>query len=219
MVLASALGAPGAAFSPRMRAWVIGLLLVGCAPAVRAAIPPIWLTEPTARREALVSPLPWRTGIEALAARLPARAVVLTDPVTGYAVLPALSGLKATAVLDQHSSPNDSLAIERIVQARDVLSPAVPPRRRQGSRGPAGPAYVLVNGRFTEPTLSLYMTMDPRALAERQREFSGSAAWAEVAREDGFVVYRPLPDSAATTPDSAAGTVNSAFTGPCSTAP
>ena len=149
MVVASALGAPGAAFSPRTRALVIALLLLGCAPTVRSAIPPSWLTEPVARREALVSPLPWRAGIEAMAARLPARAVVLTDPVTGY-VLPALSGLKVTAVLDQHSSPNDSLAIERIVAARDVLSPAVPPEEAARIARASGAAYVLVNGRFTE---------------------------------------------------------------------
>ncbi len=214
LVVANALGATGAAFSRRTRAAIIVLLLLGCAPAVRSAIPPSWLTEPAARREALVSPLPWRAAINALAAQLPARAVVLTDPVTGY-VLPALGGLKATAVLDQHSSPNDSLAIERIVHARDVLSPAVPPEEAARIARASGAAYVLVNGRFTEPTLSLYMTMDPRALAERQRQLAGSSAWAEVAREDGFALFRPLapPAGAVTTSDSTAAGMT-AFAGP-----
>ena len=203
LVVASALGAPGATSSRRSRTAVIVLLLLGCAPAMRSALPPAWLTEPASRREALLSPLPWRAEIEAMASRLPARAVVLTDPVTGY-VLPALSGLKVTAVLDQHSSPNDSLAIERIVQARDVLSPAVPPEEAARIARAAGAAYVLVNGRFAEPTLSLYMTMDPRALAERQRQLAGSAAWEEVAREDGFAMFRPraLPAGTPTTTDS-----------------
>jgi hypothetical protein len=220
MVVASALGAPRAAFSPRTRAVVIVLLLLACAPAVRSAIPPRWLTEPAARREALGSTLPWRTGIEAIAASLPARTVVLTDPVTGY-VLPAFCGLKVTAVLDQHSSPNDSLAIRRIVEARNVLCPAVPPAEAAKIARDSGAAYVLVNGRFMEPTISLYMTMDSRALAERQDQLAGSPAWTEVAREDGFVVFRPLavPAAAASTPDTTAAakadsTVDSTSPGP-----
>lgn len=205
MVVASALAAPRAAYSPRTRAVVIVLLLLGCAPAVRSAIPPSWLTEPAARREALGSTLPWRTGIEAIAARIPARSVVLTDPATGY-VLPAFCGLKVTAVLDQHSSPNDSLAIRRIVEARNVLCPAVPPDEAATIARDSGADYVLVNGRFTEPSISLYMTMDPRALAERQRQLAGSSAWAEVAREEGFVLFRPLtiPDGETSTPDTIA---------------
>lgn len=57
------------------------------------------------------------------AGALPALTTVLTDPVTSY-VMFGRTSLRPVAILDQHSSPNDSLAAGRISESQRALHPA-----------------------------------------------------------------------------------------------
>lgn len=198
---------PAAVARPlRARWFALALLVIGCIPAARAAISARWLLVPTARTEATDSPLPWRRGFEDVARRIPPRSVILTDPVTG-SVLPAFTGLKVTANLDQHSSPNDSLVIRRIVTARDVLSPAVPAAEAAALTRAAGANYVLVNEHFVDPILTFYMVVDPGALARRERQLEASDAWELMARQDGFALFRPRAGAADSLLDPGPGTL------------
>src|SRR6185503_1132678 len=67
----------------------------------------------------------WRDALAWMDKGLPAGTVVLSDPATSYSI-PAFTRHWVTALADQHSSPNDPLALARILDARDALDPCAP---------------------------------------------------------------------------------------------
>ncbi|MGH7726801.1 MAG: hypothetical protein ACREOU_15350, partial [Candidatus Eiseniibacteriota bacterium] len=69
-------------------------------------------------------PEPYRDLLSFLSTHYRERRVFLSDPATSYAI-PAYTGHAVSAYLDQHSSPNDPKGLERILDARDALSPYV----------------------------------------------------------------------------------------------
>lgn len=59
--------------------------------------------------------------------RLPPRSIIASDPRTSY-LISAFTDHFIVATLDQHCSPCDTLALERLEATRDLFSPAVPAR-------------------------------------------------------------------------------------------
>ncbi len=166
------------------------LVLVGLVPPALKAAPLTWLTVPARRADGSADALRWRPALERLAAQIPPRSVILSDPVTAY-LIPAFTPLKVTATLDQHSSPNDSLAVARIVTARDVLSPATLPAVAASLAREAGADFVLVNAGFDRPVDTIYARVDPSLLRERARAFAASPAFTLAARDSGMWLFRP----------------------------
>jgi hypothetical protein len=92
------------------------------------------------------SPIPPRYAslFSALDEAVPDRAVIASDPVTSY-ILSAFTDHFVTVILDQHCSPADTSAMERLREARNLLSPAVPFSASRAWLARTGASYVLVD--------------------------------------------------------------------------
>ncbi|MCK4412300.1 MAG: hypothetical protein KAY32_02025 [Candidatus Eisenbacteria sp.] len=108
----------------------------------------------------------WEDLLERLDAEAPESAVVLTDPITGYTI-PAMTRHYSVAVLHQHASPADSLAIERLAGVRDVLSPYLGTGEKARICRRFGVDYVLVNATFGRAVDQFFCHVGP-ARARRQ---------------------------------------------------
>ena len=169
-----------------------GLVLL-CLPAVRAAAR--LLVRPAIIREhqALDDPLRWRDALEWMDTHLPAGSVVLSDPATSYSI-PMMTRDYVVTLVDQHSSPNDSLALRRILDARDALDPYAPWAATQAHVRRWGATAIALNDRFLEPPHLDYWAPDHAwYAAARARLESAPGAFRRVWDTGDFVVYRIEP--------------------------
>jgi len=131
----------------------------------------------------LAAPLAW------MDANLPQGSVVLSDPATSYAIPMATRHWVATLV-DQHSSPNDSLALVRILQARDALDPSADWERTLAIVVERGVTAVALNDRFPEvPRLDYWAPEREWFRAARARLDGEPRAFRRVHDTGDFVVY------------------------------
>ncbi|HEY5132962.1 MAG TPA: hypothetical protein VII85_04685, partial [Candidatus Krumholzibacteriaceae bacterium] len=107
-------------------------------------------TEPTREYAAL---------FDALGKRIPGHSVIASDPVTSY-MLSAYTDHFVTVTLDQHGSPADTGAMDRLREARNLMSPACALAASAPWLKQERVDYVLLN-------------MDPPA----QGDFFNSLAW------------------------------------------
>lgn len=136
------------------------------------------------------SPLRWADALTWMDHGLPPGRVVLTDPLTAYSI-PMFTRHYVTLLLDQHSSPDDPHAIDRIVDARNALDPygswdttrAVVRRYRAD--------VIVLNDRFVEhPVLVYWAPAHDWFVAARARLDGAPAAFERVYDRGDFVVYR-----------------------------
>ena len=131
----------------------------------------------------------WTHGLAWMDRTLPAGTVVLSDPATSYTV-PMLTRHWVTTLVDQHSSPNDSLALTRILDARDALDPYAPWERTAAVVRRWGATTIVLNGRFAEPPpLDYWAPSGPWYVAARARLDRAPRAFECVFDEDSFTVY------------------------------
>jgi hypothetical protein len=172
------------------RVWA-GLGLAGCAlmlaPAVRQAVTLVTERAQLRADEAARSAAPWYDVLAFLGTRAPDLHVLASDPVTSYSI-PAYAGRQVMAFYDQHSSPNDPRGLDRILDARAVLSPFVGVARTIELLRAYGVDAVVVNQRFDRPVATDYWSMNPvlagRTLAKFQSRpglfrpvFEAPGAW------------------------------------------
>ncbi|MCU0639581.1 MAG: hypothetical protein MUF59_06910 [Candidatus Krumholzibacteria bacterium] len=81
--------------------------------------------------------------------------VILSDPVTSFS-LPAFTAQYVVCPYDQHSTPNDSTAIERLRDCRSVFSPLATPLLVARAMEKYGADYILVNGRLPGSIRTMY---------------------------------------------------------------
>jgi len=81
--------------------------------------------------------------------------VILSDPVTSFS-LPAFTAQYVVCPYDQHSTPNDSTAIERLKDCRSVFSPLATPLLVARTMEKYGADYILVNGRLPGSIRTMY---------------------------------------------------------------
>jgi len=139
------------------------------------------------------SPLLWADALRWMDHGLPAGSVVLTDPITAYSI-PMFTCHYVTLLLDQHSSPDDPHAVDRIVDARDALDPygSWSTTRAVVSRYHAD--VIALNDRFVDrPVLTYWAPAHDWFTAARARFDAAPAAFERVYDHDGFVVYRIRP--------------------------
>lgn len=171
-----------------------GLALAGTGlallPALADAWTVAWHPEVLRNPESLMSPMRWRDGLDWMKQHLPPGRVVLSDPVTSYSV-PMMTGLPVVTLVDQHSSPNDARAVERLLDARDALDPWESwDRFRQIVQHYDVDAIVL-NDRFDSPARLLYWTMDRDRFRAMRSRLDPHPGVFEPAFDTGdFVVYR-----------------------------
>jgi hypothetical protein len=133
---------------------------------------------------------PWSDALAWMRDSLPRGSVVLTDPATAYSI-PMVTGHFVTALSDQHSSPNDPRALERILDARDALDPyATWDRVREVVDRYRVDAFAL-NDRFPTPPALDYWAPRPAWFAAARARFDREPRVFEpLFDRDGFVVYR-----------------------------
>jgi hypothetical protein len=141
------------------------------------------------------SPLLWADALHWMDQGLSAGRVVLTDPITAYSV-PMFTRHYVTLLLDQHSSPDDPHAIDRIVDARNALDPygSWDTTRAVVRRYDAD--VIVLNDRFVDPPVLVYWApAHDWFRAARARLDRAPAAFERVYDRGDFVVYRIHPGS------------------------
>ena len=165
-------------------------VLVLCATPLREAADVLAHPVRIEREEARKSPLRWAEAMAWMDAGLAPGSVVLADVATSYTI-PMLTRHYVVTLLDQHSSPNDSLALTRIMDARDALDPWAPWERVREVVARYRVDAIVLNDRF--PDLLVFDYWSPRHegfAAARARLDRAPGAFERVYDAGDFVVYR-----------------------------
>ncbi|MEQ1834369.1 MAG: hypothetical protein ABL977_15075, partial [Candidatus Eisenbacteria bacterium] len=165
---------------------VLGLALAGPSlDGARVLVDP----RPAQVAEAGASVERWGDALAWMQDSLPAGSVVLSDPATSYSI-PMRTRHWVTALVDQHSSPNDSLALARILDARDALDPYESWERTTSVLRRWGATAIALNGRWdSAPQLDYWAPDGPWYEAARARFDEQPAAFERVYDHDRFTVY------------------------------
>jgi len=142
------------------------------------------------QRDARVSVMRWADALAWMDAHLPQGSVVLSDPATSYSIPMGTRDWVETLV-DQHSSPDDSLALDRILDARDALDPCAPYARLGQVVRRWGVTAIALNDRFVEiPHLDYWAPNPTWFVAARARLDAAPAAFKRVYDTGDFAVWR-----------------------------
>jgi hypothetical protein len=137
----------------------------------------------------------WRDVLDWLRTAYPGPRVLLSDPATSYTI-PAYTGHHVTTLLDQHSSPNDPRALERILAARDVLSPYVDERRTLELLRAWKVDAVLLNQRFEHVMTFDYWSVSPSLYGPTRAKFERHPQWFRpIYDASGATVYELTPEA------------------------
>lgn len=143
------------------------LALALLAPSVRDAAQALRGPVPGAAAEQ--DPRDWQADFDWMTRHLDPGCVVLSDPATSYLV-PMMTGRHVATLVDQHSSPNDSLGLTRLLDARDALDPYGTWERTREVVRRYGVGAIVLNDRFNEPLpLDYWAPRHPWFLAARAR--------------------------------------------------
>jgi hypothetical protein len=139
------------------------------------------------------SVLRWRGALSWMDSHLPEGTVVLSDPATSYSV-PMMTRHWVSTLVDQHSSPNDSLALTRILDARDALDPGAGWERTRDVLRRWGVTAIALNNRFSERPRLDYWAPTPDWFARSRARFDAEpGAFVRVYDTRDFVVYQVVP--------------------------
>ncbi len=116
--------------------------------------------------------------------------VIASDPITSFGI-PAFTDAFVICPYDQHSTPNDSTAIKRIVDARRIFSPASSLADVREILVEYGAEYLVVNGRIPPGAETMYWKPD-RAIADTlaARIRGAASPFGVIFERDGVVMAR-----------------------------
>lgn len=98
---------------------------------------------------------------EAIDENVPGGTVIASDPVTSYCI-PAFTDHFVVCTFDQHSIPNDSTALDRILDCRDIFLPGIGTGDMIRTLKKYNTEYLVVNGRIPASITPLYWRPDLR---------------------------------------------------------
>jgi hypothetical protein len=166
---------------------LLALALALLVPSVRDAVQALRGPGPDAVVEQ--DPRKWQADFDWMAQHLDPGCVVLSDPATSYLV-PMMTGRYVATLVDQHSSPNDSLGPARILDARDALDPYGSWERTREVIRRYGADAIVLNDRFNEPLpLDYWAPRHPWFLAARARFDAHPEAFPRLHDTGDLVVY------------------------------
>jgi len=93
---------------------------------------------------------------------IPDDSIIASDPITSYSLL-AFTDQYVVCTYDQHSTPNDSSAIERIFACRDIYLPDAPCDKKIHTLENYDADYIIINGRIPAYVRSQYWTPDSKS--------------------------------------------------------
>ena len=102
---------------------------------------------------------------------VPAGSVIASDPITSYSLL-AFTDQYVVCTFDQHSTPNDSTAIDRIIACRDIYLPGASCHEKIVPIEEYDADYVVINGRLPADVRSQYWRSDRRSAETAARALS-----------------------------------------------
>jgi len=117
---------------------------------------------------------------------IPPGSVIASDPNTSYCI-PAFCDQYVVCTFDQHSIPNDSTALERIMDCRDIYLPSVPCGEVTDILRRYGAGYVVINGRIPESVMGDYWRPDREVAEEAFRKLLGCGDNFELLYESDYV--------------------------------
>jgi hypothetical protein len=142
--------------------------------------------------------------LAALEEKIPDHSVIASDPVTSY-VLSAYTDYFVTVILDQHCSPADTSAIERLREARNLLSPAVALSASRTWIDRSGADYVLINADLPERTDFFNSFLPGEASRTREKFMECPSLFASALDLDGFHMFMVRRDSPGSPAEEACG--------------
>lgn len=136
------------------------------------------------------SPERWARGLYQLATAFPAGSVIASDPVTSY-MMSAFTPYYVVCTLDQHAPPNDQHFEQRMITARDIVSPYTTAREKESLMRQNHVAYVVINSALPRGLLLNYWTMDPSSARKADAIFrSLHYEFDPVSFDDGLTAFR-----------------------------
>jgi len=126
---------------------------------------------------------------KALGECIPGHSVIATDPLTSY-LLSAYTDHFVVVTLDQHGCPSDTSAVERLREARNLLSPAVALGASRPWLVREHADYVLLNTRLSVQA-DFFDSVVPAAAEEAyEKLLACPSLMSEVLTLDGFHLFR-----------------------------
>lgn len=142
---------------------------------------------------------------EAINESIPDGSVITADPVTSYCI-PAFTDMFVMCPLDQHSTPNDSTALERITDSRLIFASSGDPVSIARMMTAYDSRYLVVNGRIPNDVGTMFWKPD-RASADRSLSDISERPdiFEQLFSRDGLTLLRMKEADLDTFPDSIAG--------------
>ncbi|MBD3178282.1 MAG: hypothetical protein GF417_01040 [Candidatus Latescibacteria bacterium] len=140
---------------------------------------------------------------------VPEGSIIASDPITSYSI-PAFCDQFVVCTYDQHSTPNDSTALERIMDCRDIYLPSASCGAVADILDKYQAGYVVINGRIPASVRGDYWTPGAQVAEKASRRLkSCGTVFEEIYSSRSLSLLRYCGDSIRTSrgfPDSSAGT-------------
>lgn len=178
---------------PPGRRWILPVVYLGLAGlflTLNAREAAHFFSVPEFRRGPWIESQPLLRALEFLERREGEPQVVVSDPITSYQI-PAYSRHYAIAPFNQHSSPADDRAVERIYDAHAIENAFVPMSKTVELLRKYEADYVLLNQSFPRYVKFYYTFIAPEAWPAELAKFTGAPEIFEpVYDADGIYLFR-----------------------------
>ena len=154
-------------------------------------------------------PSEYRALFKALEERIPAHSVIAADPLMSY-LLSAYTDYFVAVTLDQHGSPSDTSAVERLREARNLMSPAEALDASRSWLVREHADYVLLTARSSVYG-DFFDSVVPAAAGEAYEKFQTCPSlMSEVFALGGFHLFRVHRDALEAPPSGACAAARTA---------
>jgi len=131
---------------------------------------------------------------DAVNRNIPPGSVIASDPVTSYCI-PAFTDQFVVCTYDQHSIPNDSTALERILACREIYLPDASLDDVASALRRYGAGYIVLNGKLPQEISALYWRPGRRSAEEAFARLSAAPACFDLLYREGDVSLFRFIDS------------------------